>query len=130
MTGRNREISESLKSKLAPRDKSEINKSVQDRFEKADQVLNTSVDESGFIEPRRPKVHRKTYAVTDRALDNIELIKDRALNRKVKLTDSEVIRLGLMLATQLSEDELASNASELEVIPKGRPSLKKPVSHN
>ena len=118
MTARDREVSGSLKSKLTPRNKSEIKRSVQDRFDRADQALNTSDDESEFVEQRRSRVHRKTYAVTDKALDNIELIKDRALNRKVKLTDSETVRLGLMLATRLTEDDLVSSASELEGYPK------------
>jgi len=76
-------------------------------------VLNTT--------EKKEKVIRKSYALTKHDIKNIELIKDKCLNKKVVLSDSFVIRLSLELAEKLTEDTLIKASQKIPKIITGRP---------
>ena|GEM_PF-2670128 len=102
-------------SALAKKIAHKSDKDSQNKFDEADTILGLSTDET------RERVIRKSYALTRHDLEKIKAIKDSCLNQKVILSDSHVIRLALKLATNLSENELISAASQLPKISIGRP---------
>lgn len=69
----------------------------------------------------KEKVIRKSYALTKHDLENILIIKDKCLNRKVVLNDSYVIRLALELTVKLTEDILIKASQKVPKIMTGRP---------
>lgn len=69
----------------------------------------------------RERIIRKTYALTKQDLENIKLIQDKCLNRKIVLNDSYVVRLALNLAVKLSEDGLIKASQHIPKIATGRP---------
>lgn len=71
-------------------------------------------------EPRE-RVIRKSYTLIKQDLANIRQIQDKCLNKKVVLNDSHVIRLGLELASKLSEVELIKASQKVPKIITGRP---------
>lgn len=91
-------------------------KSVLDKFDEADVQLDLEKKTE-----LRERVVRKSYALTKQDLEKISSIKDKCLNQKVVLSDSQVVRLALELATKLSEAELIKTASHLQKISIGRP---------
>jgi len=54
----------------------------------------------------KAKSIKRSYTLTQPDLDILEKIKDEALNRKVVLTDSQVIRMGLIALSSFSQAEL------------------------
>lgn len=60
----------------------------------------------------KAKSIKRSYTLTQPDLDILEKIKDEALNRKVVLTDSQVIRMGLTALSSLSETELEKLAEQ------------------
>jgi|SRR6185312_5567942 len=116
----------SLKEKITPRDKSEIEKKAADRFKKADETLG--MENEPVLEKEKKsmtRVIRKTFSIPEKELSLIEKIKNNALNNKLVLGESEVLRLGLLVISSFSSDELEKSARLLEKIPMGRPSKKK-----
>jgi len=91
-------------------------KSVLDKFDEADAVLDAEK-----INGLRERVIRKSYALTKQDLEKISSVKDKCLNQKVVLSDSQVVRLALELATKLSEAELIEASSHLQKVSIGRP---------
>lgn len=90
-----------------------------DKFKNADLALG--IEETLEEKEIREKVVRKSAAVTTDDLDIIQAIKDKCLNYKIVLNDSEVIRLSLLIASQLSEEELINTSKKLKKVPAGRP---------
>lgn len=87
----------------------------RDKFSRADEILGTQ-------EPlHREKVIRRSYALLKQDLDAITLLTDRCLSKKVKTSDSHLIRLGLLLATELSADELVQKITQIPTVKTGRP---------
>ena len=71
------------------------------------------------IAPSHPLGHamkvksiKRSYTFLQTDIDTLEEVKDRALNRKVVLTDSQVIRMGLAALSSLSETELEKLAEQ------------------
>jgi len=62
--------------------------------------------------PTKSKTIKRSYTFIQTDLDNIEKIKDHALNRKLVLTDSQVVRMGLMLLTSTADTELEKLAEK------------------
>lgn len=118
-----------FKNKIAPRDKAEIEEKASDRFNMADQTLGVvakqteavvqSVSEATQISFAR--VIRKTFSMPESELSLIEQVKNKALNRRVVLGEGEVLRIGLMMVSELSDDELEKVSGRLEKMPLGRP---------
>lgn len=82
------------------------------------EAKKTGVEEGGHS---RERVIRKSYALTKQDIDNIKLVQDKCLNRKIVLNDSYVIRLALSLAVKLSEDDLIKTSQHIPKIATGRP---------
>ena len=91
-------------------------KASADKFKQADQALGIESEE--II---RERVMRKSYAVTKRDLNNIQIIKDKCLDKKVVLNSSWIIRMSLDIAAHLSEDALIKASRQVPNIPTGRP---------
>jgi len=64
---------------------------------------------------------RKTFSIPETELELIDKIKDKALDRKVVLAESEVVRLGFLVLSELSGNELEKLSDKLEKMPMGRP---------
>lgn len=94
--------------------------SIQERFEQADQALGIE-DEAN---QSREKIIRKSYALTKQDINHIQQIKERCLNKRIVLNDSHVIRIALMLASKLNEDELTKASIEVPKLIAGRPKIK------
>ena len=58
----------------------------------------------------KTKAIRKTYTFTENDLNLIEEIKDKLLNHKCVVTDSQVIRMGLAALASHSESNLVKIA--------------------
>ncbi|HVV69584.1 MAG TPA: hypothetical protein VHE99_11245 [Gammaproteobacteria bacterium] len=67
---------------------------------------------------KKVKPIKRSYSFIQIDLDNIEKIKDRALNRKLVLTDSQVVRMALMMLSSASENELEQFAQKAPKIPR------------
>ncbi|MFT3742076.1 MAG: hypothetical protein QM752_05315 [Gammaproteobacteria bacterium] len=73
------------------------------------------------LDPKAKSIKR-SYTLTHLDVDNIEAVKDRALNRKVVLTDSQVVRMGLTVIASYSETELETIANKVpKLLKKSRP---------
>ena len=70
------------------------------------------------------KVATKTFSIPEDELKLIETIKDKALNKRVVISDSEAIRLGLFIAVASPDDVIVKFFSALEKMKKGRPKIK------
>lgn len=94
-----------LKEKIAPRDQKTIRKEYASRFD-------------------HTKVVRKTFCFPEEEVEQIKTIKNVALGEKVVLSDSEIIRLGLLSLTEFSKENLVKLTCQLKKIPVGRPPRK------
>ena len=114
-----------FKKKIAPRDKNEVEKGAASRFSKADETLGVGeLKEKPLEKNSFARVVRKTFSIPEIELNLIHKIKDKALNRKVVLSESEVVRLGFLILSELSDDDLEALSEMLEKIPTGRPPKK------
>ncbi len=66
----------------------------------------------------KQKAIRKTYTLTELDLVLIEEIKDRLLNKKQVVTDSQVIRMGLALLNSSKEVDLVKLTQEVPALTK------------
>ncbi len=117
-----------LKNKISSRDREEIKESATSRFSQADQVLNNDKEDTSHVnsiqQPRSTatkQVVRKNFSLPIKECPLIDIIKDKALDRKVVLSDSEVLRLGLLVLSELSADDIRLLASGLEKMRMGKP---------
>lgn len=90
-------------------------KSIVNRFEHADQALGTDFSN------KKERVIGKSFTLIKNDLENIKLIKEKCLNKRVVVSDSQVVRLALYLAAQLIEDDLINASLEIPKIQTGRP---------
>ena len=114
-----------FKEKIASRDKKEIEEAASNKFKRADEALGVSQEEAKtHAEPQSfTRIVRKTFSIPEAELGLIAEVKDRALNKKLVLAESEIMRLGLLIASKLSEDELVKASKKLEKMPLGRPKI-------
>jgi len=114
-----------FKKKIAPRDKEEVERDAASRFSKADEALGVGELQEKPVETKSfARVVRKTFSIPETELELIGKIKDKALNRKIVLAESEVVRLGFLILSELSEDNLEALSERLEKMPMGRPPKK------
>jgi hypothetical protein len=113
-----------LKAKISPRDKEGRENSAIDRFKNADETLGVASESIKNVTKSHTKVVRKTFSIPEKEIHLFEQIQDKALNKKVVLGESEVLRLGLLIVSELSDEELSLSARRLEKIPTGRPTKK------
>lgn len=111
-----------FKNKIAPRDKNQIEIAASKRFTIADETLGIDTPKANSVKKKSyQKSIRKSFSLTKTEIELILKIQDKALNKKVVLSDSEVARIGLLLLSELSDDDLASLSKRLEKTPLGRP---------
>ncbi|MFT3742408.1 MAG: hypothetical protein QM752_07100 [Gammaproteobacteria bacterium] len=67
---------------------------------------------------KKMKPIKRSYTFVQLDLDNLEKIKDTALNRKLVLTDSQVVRMGLIMLSTASESELEAMAQRAPKLPR------------
>lgn len=113
-----------FKIKIAPRDKEQVEIEAASRFTKADETLGVveEIPKDNSVKKKSyQKVIRKTFSLTKTDIELILKIKDKALNKKNVLSDSAIARIGLLLISELSDDDLVSLSKRLKKTPLGRP---------
>lgn len=120
-------MKKSIKSALSDSLKAESD-SVTERFKKADSVFlnkeaETNNHYSAPVEAPK-KVVRDSFTFP---VEDIELIRDlmsRCLNSALSTNKSEIIRAGLHVLSEMTDDELVEAVKSLERVKTGRPSRK------
>ena len=97
---------------------------VQDRFAKAEQLLEPESTSSGQ-EPEKPKnrkrVIRDSFTLPTDDYEIITTIRERCLDNRITINKSEVIRAGLHALNKMSDEELLAVVDSLTKIKTGRP---------
>ncbi len=101
-------------------------KSVQDRFEKAETLFGDNKMEglSPEIKIRREekiKVVRDSFTMPQTDYELITALKKRSLESGIQTTKSEILRAGLSALNQMTEVEFVSKIEAVEKIKTGRP---------
>ncbi len=101
-------------------------KSVQDRFEKAETLFGDNKMEglSPEINLRREekiKVVRDSFTMPQTDYELITALKKRSLESGIQTTKSEILRAGLSALNQMTEVEFVSRIEAVEKIKTGRP---------
>jgi tRNA(Ile)-lysidine synthase len=95
-----------LRNKIIPMLKERLNPKVEQK------ILSSS------------KIIRKTFSIPEDELHMIENIKDKALDKRKVVNDSEIVRAGLFLMNGLSSEDLINTMIKIEKMPQGRPRKK------
>ena len=116
----------SLKDKISTRNEEEIKKNAAARFKSADEILGMNTQQDGQIVQTLPKNNavRKTFSIPENDLLLIDVIKDKALNKRKILSDSEIVRLGFLVLSELSDEKLTDLSQRIEKTALGRPRKK------
>lgn len=101
-------------------------KSVQDRFEKAETLFvenrETTLTLGKSVEPKEKlKVIRDSFTMPQTDYDLITALKNRSLNSGVQTTKSEILRAGLLALNQMTEADFLDKIGNVEKIKTGRP---------
>jgi hypothetical protein len=67
------------------------------------------------------KVIKKTFSIPIAELNNITIIKEKALNKRVVINDSAVIRIALLITSELREEDVIKFVARLQTTARGRP---------
>lgn len=112
----NKEKFSILKQKITHKSITEKKSSNQDRFTVADNILLP-------IEREVPKslVLRKTFSIPEDEMLVFKKIKNRALDYRIVISDSEVVRLGLILLSNLGDKDFQARILNVNKLPTGRP---------
>lgn len=108
----------SLHEKIVPNIKNKTLDEIKDRFARADEILYLRNKHSIHLQE---KVVRKTFSLPTEDVLLINKIKDTVLNNKIVLSDSEIIRLGVQVLSNMGEKELYVVSKNIKKIPSGRP---------
>ncbi len=121
-----KDIKSALKNSLSVEEKS-----VQDRFEKAETLLgdnkgdNKKEISSGETETRpqqeKIKVVRDSFTMPQTDYELITALKKRSLESGIQTTKSEILRAGLLALNQMTNVEFISKIETVEKIKTGRP---------
>lgn len=105
-----------LKKKITPKAIAEKKSGNQDRFTVADNILLPTGSEM-------PKslVLRKTFSIPEDEISVFKKIKNRALDYRVVISDSEIVRLGLILLSNLEDKAFQARILNVNKLPAGRP---------
>lgn len=103
-------------------------KSVQDRFEKAETLFGDSKQESlsrdkklKHKEQEKVKVVRDSFTMPQTDYELITALKNRSLNSGVQTTKSEILRAGLLALDQMTDTDFLDKLENVEKIKTGRP---------
>ncbi|MDQ3713884.1 MAG: hypothetical protein M3388_16925 [Acidobacteriota bacterium] len=121
-----KDIKSALKNSLSVEEKS-----VQDRFEKAETLLGDNKGDdkkeisSGETETRpqqeKIKVVRDSFTMPQTDYELITALKKRSLESGIQTTKSEILRAGLLALNQMTNVEFISKIETVEKIKTGRP---------
>lgn len=106
-----------LKQKITPKGL-EYTDTEYDRFTIADNILISSEEKSN-----KPAVLRKSFSIPETEITLFAKIKDRALDYRIVISESEIVRIGLMLLSNLQDQEFQKNIKNVKKITIGRPKL-------
>ncbi|BAY08171.1 hypothetical protein [Calothrix sp. NIES-2098] len=129
-----RDLKSALKTSLKEEDTA-----VQSRFEKAESLLGEkphladtpqsvsepSKQEEIAVSPSEKKVVRDTFTMPADDYELIAAIQERCLQSALNVTRSEIVRAGLRMLHDLSNEELTNALKAVEKIKSGRPPKKK-----
>lgn len=115
------------------------NAAVKDRFEKAESLLSDKprpidpidtphqeLQKQDIADIATPeKVIRDTFTMPSTDYDLIAAIQHRCLQSALNVTRSEIVRAGLKILNELSDENLMQAMQAVEKIKSGRPSRKK-----
>ncbi len=107
-----------LKNKIAP----QVNETVmiKDKFDVADKELSVKDDE---VLPLQNKVERKTFSIPSEELLVLKILKDKALDYKIVMSDSEIIRVGLKEISNIESVKFCEKIADLKKLKCGRPKI-------
>jgi hypothetical protein len=106
---------ELLKNKITPQVNEEKER---DKFDVADKELSIQNNE---VTPLRNNVERKTFSIPSEELLVLKQLKDKALDYKIVITDSEVIRVGLKEISNIESFKFCEKIAGLKKLKCGRP---------
>lgn len=93
-----------------------------DKFAKADKIFS---DESEFFNKHVTnninKVVRDTFTISIKDYELINLCKTRLLTKHYSANKSEIVRAGLIVLSQMSDEDILSAIQNVEKIKTGRP---------
>lgn len=102
-------------------------KSVQERFEKAETLFgnnikgNLSQEKKAMRKEEKLKVVRDSFTMPQTDYELITALKNRSLNSGVQTTKSEILRAGLLALNQMTEADFLDKIGNVEKIKTGRP---------
>jgi hypothetical protein len=112
----NKEKFSILKQKITPKETTEKDSNKQDRFTIADNILIPVENEI-----KKSLVLRKTFSIPEDEITNFKRIKNRALDYRVVISDSEIVRLGLILVSNLEDKAFQEKILNINKLTAGRP---------
>lgn len=80
------------------------------------EIIVKKKNKSAILEKTLPK----TFSLTKKDIESIQLIKDRYISKKISLTDSAVVRVALDVTLKEKDDILVKHFTVLKKIPLGR----------
>lgn len=90
-----------------------------DKFAKADQIFES---DSKFLSPNNAnKVIRDTFTISVKDYELINLCKNKLLTKHYSANKSEIVRAGLIVLSQMSEEDMLLSVKKVEKIKTGRP---------
>ncbi|MBV9675187.1 MAG: hypothetical protein JO185_02555 [Acidobacteriaceae bacterium] len=96
-----------------------------DRFARAEAIMDSGGGKSLELErPERERVVRDSFTLPAMDYQRIARIQERALKAGFHANKSEIMRAGLLLLDEFSDNELTSALSRVEKIKTGRPADK------
>lgn len=124
-------VRKSMKSALSASLKAE-DEAVRDRFERAESLLGDKPQPSDRVEPpiemgeskeviKKERVIRDSFTIPSDDYELIAAIRQRCLGLAVNVTKSEVMRAGLHVLNELSEEDLLHIINGLTKVKTGRP---------
>jgi hypothetical protein len=112
----NKEKFSILKKKITPKETVEIKYNNQDKFAIADNIL---VPIENVI--KKSLVLRKTFSIPEEEVIKFKKIRNRALDYRVVISDSEIVRLGLSLVYSLEDKDFQEKILNINKLTTGRP---------
>lgn len=109
-----------LKNKVTTRVKEKM--IIKDKFDVADHELSVK---NNSVTSLQTKVERKTFSIPSEELLILNKLKDIALDYKIVMSDSEIIRVGLKEISNMDSSKLCEKMTGLKKIKCGRPKIVK-----
>lgn len=108
-------------------------KSVRDRFEKAESVISKREEAGESKQPEtisvqtREKVRRDTFTMLEKDNASLRDLKMRCMKAGCEVSKSEIVRAGIQMLNDLTDSELVSAVENLERMKVGRKPIAKRV---